>query len=56
MNIGRCAGTEGFVGQTGQFKFYSEFNAARGVGLRSMFVVGHASPHELRSFGFVAAF
>jgi hypothetical protein len=26
MNIGRCAGAEGFVGQTGQFKFYSEFN------------------------------
>jgi len=22
----RCVGAEGFVGQTGQFKFYSKFN------------------------------
>jgi len=26
MHIGRFAGVEGFVSQTGQFKSYSEFN------------------------------
>ena len=26
MNVGRCTGDEGFVGQTSQLKFYPEFN------------------------------
>jgi len=55
--MGQCA--EGFVGQTCRFKFYSEFNrklillSADEVGLRGMFIVGHATHHDLRSFGCV---
>jgi len=56
---GKCrfASVEGFVSQKGQFKSYSEFNRKTDVvGLMSMFIVGHTTLCELRSFGYVAAF
>ena len=52
MKIGRCAGAGGFVSQTDQFKFHSEFTRKL---MELVNILVYTAVHKLSRFEFVAA-